>query len=96
MVRVVLTAAPAGVTVCGEMLICIPARRRGWRAMLGMLMLLALLTGGLSCCGGGRSSSGSKGSGSGNFGTTAGTYTVTVTGASGSTIETTAVTLTVN
>jgi hypothetical protein len=78
----------------------IPARRRGWRAMLGMLILLASLTGGLSSCSGGGSTGGSGGSsggsGSGNSGTTAGMYTVTVTGTSGSTMETTAVTLTVN
>jgi subtilase family serine protease len=54
----------------------IPARRRSWRAMLGVLLLLAAL-GSLSACGGGGSSSGGGG---GNSGTTAGSYTFTVTG----------------
>jgi hypothetical protein len=83
--------AVGGGTLACVLLFGIPARRRGWRAMLGMLILLAFLTGGLSSC-----SSGSSGGGSGNSGTTAGTYTVTVTGTSGSTTETTAVNLTVN
>lgn len=90
----------AGGTLACLLLFGIPARRRGWRAMLGMLILLAFLTGGLSSCSGGGSTGGSGGSsggsGSGNSGTTAGMYTVTVTGTSGSTMETTAVTLTVN
>jgi hypothetical protein len=59
--------------------------------MLGMFVLLVLLTGGLVSCG-------SKGSGGGmgNPGTTTGSYTITVTGASGSIMQTTTVTLTVN
>jgi hypothetical protein len=72
----------------------IPARRRGWRNLLGMLVFLAALTGGMVACGG---------SGSGNNcpspvtpGTTAGAYTVTVTATSGSiTPATTIVTLNV-
>jgi len=55
----------------------IPARRRAWRAMLGVLALMAAL-GSLAACGGGGGSSG--GGGTGNPGTTAGTYTFTVTG----------------
>jgi hypothetical protein len=53
----------------------IPARRRSWRAMLGMVILLATL-GGLSACSGG--SIGSVGNGT--SGTTPDTYTFTVTG----------------
>jgi hypothetical protein len=49
----------------------IPARRRSWRSMLGVLMVMAAL-GSLAGCGGG--------SGGGNSGTTAGSYTFTVTG----------------
>jgi hypothetical protein len=71
----------------------IPARRRNWRTILGMLAFLVALTGGVLACGG-------KGSGGGggtsNPGTTAGTYTVTVTGVSGSLTQTTTVTVTVN
>ena len=53
----------------------VPARRRAWRAMLGMLVLIAAL-GTLSACGGGGSSSGSTSI----PGTSAGTYTFTVSG----------------
>ncbi len=54
----------------------IPARRRSWRAMLGMLVLLAAL-GSLSACGGGGGCT--SNCGGGNPGTTAGAYTFTVT-----------------
>jgi subtilase family serine protease len=73
----------------------IPARRRGWRAMLGVLVILAAL-GSLSACGGGGSSGGGGG---GTPGTTAGSYTFTVTGQGNdpaSTTESTTFTLTVN
>ena len=69
---------------------CVPMRRRGWRARFGLLVVLVALTGGLLACG-----SGSGGGGGGNPGTTAGTYTVTVTGTSGNTTATGTVTLTV-
>jgi subtilase family serine protease len=53
----------------------IPARRRSWRAMLGLVVLIAAL-GSLSACGGG----GGGGGGTTTIpGTTAGTYTFTVT-----------------
>jgi hypothetical protein len=67
--------------------------------MLGMIVLFAWVTVGLvSCGGGGGGGSSNKGGGGGtsNPGTTAGTYTVTVTGTSGATAETTPVTFTVN
>jgi hypothetical protein len=69
----------------------IPARRRNWRARLGMLVLLVALIviGGLLACGGNGSGGG------GNSGTTPGTYTVTVTGKSDSTTATGTITLTV-
>jgi len=69
----------------------IPARRSSWRARLGLLVFLAILTASFFAC----SSSGGGGGGSGNPGTTPGTYTVTVTGTSGSTTATGTVTLTV-
>jgi hypothetical protein len=59
----------------------IPARRRNWRAMLSILVVMVAL-GALASCGGGSSISGGDG---GNAGTTPGTYTVTVTGTSGAT-----------
>lgn len=52
----------------------IPARRRSWRAMLGMVLLLVVL-GGLAACGGGVGSVGGN-----PTGTTPDTYTFTVTG----------------
>jgi len=56
----------------------IPARRRSWRSMLGMIALMAIL-GSLAACGGGGSGGGGGGGGGGNSGTTAGAYTFTVT-----------------
>jgi N-acetylneuraminic acid mutarotase len=57
----------------------IPARRRKWRNLLGLLIITIAL-GGLSACGGGGSGGGGSGGGGGIAGTTAGTYTFTVTG----------------
>jgi hypothetical protein len=68
----------------------IPARRRAWRQMLGMLILIAALAG-LSSCGGGSVNSG--GGGNTDPGTTSGTYTFTVQ-ATGSPTVTPAVTTT--
>ena len=73
----------------------IPVRRGRWRSMLGMFVLLAFVAMGLVSCGGGSSSKGGGG-GSGNSGTTAGNYTITVTGTSGSMMQATTVSLTVN
>ena len=58
----------------------IPARRRSWRSMLGILVVMATL-GVLSSCGGGGSggTGGGGGGGGGGTGTTAATYTFTVT-----------------
>jgi hypothetical protein len=70
----------------------IPSRRRSWRSMFGLMLLLVALTSGVLSCGGG--SKGSGGSG-GNPGTQAGNYTVTIIGISGTTTETGQVALTV-
>jgi len=56
---------------------------------LGLLVLLVILAGGLFACGGSSSSV------TGNPGTTPGTYTITVSGASGSITANGTVTLTV-
>jgi hypothetical protein len=56
----------------------IPARRRSWRSILGILIALAVI-GGLSSCTSGSSGGGGGGGGQSNPGTTAGTYTYTVT-----------------
>jgi len=55
----------------------IPARRRSWRSLLGIVVAMLVL-GGLSSCGG-SSGGGGGGGGGGNPGTTAGPYTFTVT-----------------
>jgi hypothetical protein len=73
-----------GTVLALVILLGIPAQRRSWRSMLGILVLLAAF-GGLSSCGGGSAvgggggSGGGGGGGGGNPGTTAGTYTFTVT-----------------
>ena len=84
--------AAGGATLACILLFGIPARRRSWQTMLGMVALLVALTGGVLACGGGGSTGGG---GTKNPGTTAGTYTVTVTGTSVSTTATGTVTLTV-
>lgn len=56
----------------------IPARRRSWRAMLGMLVLLVAL-GSLTACGNGMGGGGYGGGGN-NSGVAQGTYTFEVTG----------------
>jgi hypothetical protein len=86
-------------TFAGTALACllffgIPARRRRWRSLLGIFLLLAAFTATMTACGGG---------GHGGVacpqvitpGTTAGNYTITVTGTSGSQSQTTTLTLTV-
>lgn len=72
----------------------VPARRRRWQTMVGILLLLvAFASGPLACGYGGRNGTGG---GNGNVGTTAGIYTVTITGTSGPTIATGLLTLTVH
>jgi hypothetical protein len=60
--------------------LCVPRSRRKWLTMLGVLVLLAAFV--VTGCGGSGNSGGSGGTG--NAGTTPGTYTVTITGTSGS------------
>src|SRR6185369_3459440 len=76
----------------------IPARRRGWRAMVGMLVVLFAI-GGLAACGGGGGSSGGGGGGTSDPGTAAGAYTFTVTATGNDSAHTTSTktfTVTVN
>jgi hypothetical protein len=68
------------------------ARRRKWLALIGMLTILAIVTGGVAGCGGG---SGAITGGNNDPGTTAGTYTVTITGTSGATTATCTIVVTV-
>lgn len=90
--------AAGGATLACVLLFGIPSRRRMWRATLGIIILLAFLSGGIVSCGGGGGNGGGGGGGGGmtNPGTTSGTYTITVTGTSGSTTSTSTLTLTVN
>ncbi len=69
--------AGGGAVLALLMFFGIPARRRSWRAMLGVMALIALL-GSLSACGGG--GGGTGGGSTKTPGTTPGTYTFTVTG----------------
>ena len=84
--------AAIGTTLACVLLFGIPARRRSWRNILGLFVLLTFLTGGVLSCGGG--GSGGGGGGGGIAGTTAGTYTVTITANSGTTTATGTVALT--
>jgi subtilase family serine protease len=92
------TGAPSsrsygGIALAGLLLLVLPVRkRRSIRALAGILVLLGV--GSLSGCGGGSSTPPVCNVVVG--GTTAGSYTVTVTGTSGSITQTTTVALTVN
>ena len=81
-----------GATLALAFLFGIPRRRRNWMAMLGVFCLLVSIAG--IGCGGGSTNSGGGG-GTSIPGTTAGTYTITITGTSGSTVVTNTAVLTV-
>ena len=74
-------------------LLGIPARRRRLRSFFAMILLLIALSAGVAACGGGGGNSSTPPQVI--PGTTPGTYTITVTGTSGSTSSTSNVTLTV-
>jgi len=76
-----LFGAGGGAVLAFLVFLGIPARRRSWRSMLGLLVLMTAL-GSLAACGGG----GGGGGGGGNPGTMAGTYTFTVTGTGNPTV----------
>jgi hypothetical protein len=82
-----------GAALACLILIGIPARRRRWQSLLGILLLSVALCGGVLACGGSGGSTACAGPTS--SGTTAGTYTITVTGTSGADVATSTVTLTV-
>lgn len=84
-------AGGSAVLAC-VLLFGIRARRRSWQTMLGMLALLVTFSASVASCGGGGGSSCPNVI---TAGTTAGTYTITVTGTSGSTTTTGTVALTV-
>jgi len=82
--------AAGGATLACLLLFGIPARRRSWRTMLGMLLLLVALAGGVLGCGSTNTFITPE-----TPGTTEGTYTITVIGTSGATTESGTVSLTV-
>ena len=71
-------AEGGGAVLALLMFLGVPARRRAWRAMLGMVVLM-LAVGSFSACGGGGGGSNGGGGGGGSAGTTSGDYTFTVT-----------------
>ena len=78
-----------GTALACILLVGIPARRRRWRSILGMIIWVALLfsvVGGALGCGGG--GNGGAGGGGGSSGTTPGAYVITVTGTSGAITQT--------
>ena len=88
------TAAGGAALAC-VLFFGIPARRRGWKSMLGVLVFLVAMAG-VGCSGGG---GGGGGGNSGTPGTTVGTYTFTVTATDSKTstiTNTGTVTVTVN
>lgn len=87
-------ALGGGIAVAGLLFFGIPARRRSWCTILGVVFFAAIVGLGIGC--GGSSSSGGGGGGGGNAGTSPGNYVVTVTGTNGSLSPTTTVTVTVN
>ena len=70
----------------------IPARRRSWRAMLGMFLLMVTLGSLAACGGGGSSSGGGGGGGTSDPGTASGSYVFTVNSTGSDPAKTTATT----
>ncbi len=81
----------SSVAMSALLLFGIPARRRRWKALLSLL-LFASIAGAVIGCGGATNAAKTPA----NPGTTLGSYTVTVTGTSGATVQSTAVTVGVN
>ncbi len=79
-----------GSALAALLLFGLPARRRKWQTLFGLLLLVGFAGLGIGC-GGGPTSNGTP-----KPGTTAGSYTVTVTGTSGETTASTTVKVTVN
>ncbi|QNI34357.1 Ig-like domain repeat protein [Alloacidobacterium dinghuense] len=80
--------AAGGTALACILMFTIPARRKTWRAILG-LIAFAIAISGVIGCGGGSSNHGGGG-------TTAGAYVFTVTGTSGSTSSTGTIQVTIN
>lgn len=87
--------ASGGVTLACIVLFGVTSRRRTWLTTIGLVFFGIVVVTSTAACGGGGGNGGGGGRGTGNPGTTAGLYTVTVTATSGSTVETGAITITV-
>jgi hypothetical protein len=81
--------AGGGASLAALLFFCLPVRRRKGQTLLGLLVFALFVTAASGCA----SSAGMPTQS--NAGTTAGSYTITVTGSSGATTATTAVSLTV-
>lgn len=88
-------ALGAGATLACCFFLGFSSRRRRWRTVLGLVLLLALVFG-VASCGGGSSGGGGGGGGNNIPGTTPGQYAIVVSAASGTTTATTTITLTVS
>jgi len=84
----------AGSVLALVVFFCIPARRRAWRGLTGLVLLLAACSVGLTACGGG-GGGGTSCSNAIAAGTTTGSYTISAWANSGSITNNTTLTLTV-
>ncbi len=85
---------PLGETaVAGILLFGLRVRRRGWRAIVGSVLLLVAFTTAVLACGGGGGGNNSTPPPTTTPGTTAGTYSIAVTGTSGATSAATSLTV---
>ncbi|MGA8672031.1 MAG: SBBP repeat-containing protein [Terracidiphilus sp.] len=85
--RILFWVSPGGTALALALFFGGFRKRRASGAVLGLLMLF--VSAGISACGGGSGGSSGNGGGGGvNSGTTVGTYTITVTGVSGTTSAT--------
>ena len=89
----ILWNTAAGTVLACTLLLGVPAQRRRWSRLLGMLLLAIPLAGGMLACGGSSGSGG--GLSSGSPGTTAGTYIVTISAVSSAITQTGTLTVTV-
>jgi hypothetical protein len=92
-------AVGGGIAIAGLLFFGIPARRRSWRTILGVILFAVIVGLGIGCGGGGGNGGGGGGGGTTTPGTTAGAYVVTVTGtdaATGKLMSSTPVNVTVN
>ena len=80
--------AAGGTALACILMFTIPARRKGWRAILCLIAFAIAISGAIGCGGGS--------SNNGGGGTSAGTYVFTVTGTSGSTTSTATVSVSIN